>query len=177
VPTCSSIPTDTSVAVPRDGTVVVFDELDVGDALACSAFPGKENLLVRDVERADRDAVVARHVQRQRAPSASRFDHGLARRETQFPADEIELGDLRFLERGIGAREIRARVDHVAVEPARVEVVAEVVVAADRRPRAIACAFEQALRGVPLRRPPVTRHGVDAFQERFEIGNLDAPVV
>ena len=67
-------------------------------------------------------------MQRQRAPSAARFDDGLAGLQPQLPADEIHLRHLRLLERHVGMVEVGAGVEQLVVEPARVEVVAEVVV-------------------------------------------------
>ena len=49
----------------------------------------------------------------------------------KLAADEIELGFLGFVERHVGALEIRARVDELPIEPALIEVVAEVVVVMD----------------------------------------------
>ena len=60
------------------------------------------------------------------------FDHALARpAAASFRQTQIHLRDLRLLERGVRRREIRAGVDHLAIQPEPVELVAEVVVVMD----------------------------------------------
>ena len=132
-PTCSSMPTETNASYsPLDVAIVVVDELDVrGEPFARRPLARVGDLLARDVERLHTDAVAARHMERQRPPAASRLDHGLARLQPELPADQVELGALRLLERDVGMLEIRAGVDHLVVEPRPVEVVAEVVVVVD----------------------------------------------
>src|SRR4029453_10135425 len=88
-----------------------------------------------------RAPVVLGHVERERAPAAARLQHAFARAQAQLAADVLELGALRLLERDARILEVRARVDEILVEPARVEVVAEVIVVVDvgaRAPRRIA---------------------------------------
>jgi hypothetical protein len=68
----------------------------------------------------------------ERAPAASDVEESLARMEAQLPADEIELGLLRLVERHRGRREVGARVHHSVIEPQPVEVVADVVVILNR---------------------------------------------
>ena len=89
------------------------------------------DLFLRDVEGADLDAVLARHVQREGAPSAAGFDDLLAGPEHQLAADVVELRALRLLQRGVRRVVVRAGVDHLLVEPQAVEVVAQVVVMLD----------------------------------------------
>jgi hypothetical protein len=62
------------------------------------------------------------------APPASRVNHTVARLDTKFSAHEVHLRGLRVLQRGIGRREIRAGIQHLAIKPQTVEVVAEIVV-------------------------------------------------
>ena len=90
------------------------------------------DLLARNVPGAHLDAVVARHVQREAAPAATRLEHALAGPQPQLAADVVHLGALRGLQRHAGLGEIGAGVLHrLAVEPGGVEVVAEVVVPVD----------------------------------------------
>ena len=54
--------------------------------------------------------------------------------EPELGADEVELGALRLLERGVRRRVVAAAVGHLRLEDEGVEVVGEVVVVADRGP-------------------------------------------
>ena len=84
----------------------------------------------RDADRAD--AVVLGRVQDQPAPAAADVEEAFAGAQTQLAADQVELGELRVLQRVAGVAEVGARVDHARVEPEPVEVVADVVVMLDR---------------------------------------------
>ncbi len=119
----------------RDVPVVVLDELDaIGEPLARRALPRVGDLVRREIERLHPHAVMPRHVQRERAPSAAGLDDALARPEADLAADQIHLRDLGRLERRVGRREVRAGVEQLLVEPELVEVVAEVVVVVDVLP-------------------------------------------
>ncbi len=67
-------------------------------------------------------------MQRKRAPSAARFDHRFAAPQPQLPADEIHFRHLRLFEGHVGMVEVGAGVQHLVVEPACIEIVAEVIV-------------------------------------------------
>ena len=67
----------------------------------------------------------------QRSPAAADVEQSLACAQVELPADQLELGVLRRIQRLVMAREVRARVRHAVVEPQGVEVVAHVVVGAD----------------------------------------------
>jgi hypothetical protein len=83
---------------------------------------------VRDVERANLHAIRTSHVQSEPAPTEAGLDHRLTCTKLQLPADMIELGDLRLIERGVRRGVVRARVGHRASEPQLIEIVADVVV-------------------------------------------------
>ena len=93
------------------------------------------------------DAVVPRHVQRQRAPAAARLDDVFAGLKPQLAAHVVELRALGVLERRVRPVVVRARIDEVRVEPEPVKVVAQIVV----RER---CWRESARDTLRSRRPP-----------------------
>ena len=59
---------------------------------------------------------------------AAGFDDSLAGLQPKLAADQIHLRHLRVLERRVGTIEVGAGVEELSVEPARVEVVSQVVV-------------------------------------------------
>ena len=120
------------VVLAADVAVVVLDELDLsGEPLARRLLARVGDLLVRDVERAHPHPVVARHVQRQRAPAAARLHHPLAGPEAHLAAHVVHLRLLGLLQRRLAVLVVGAGVDHALVEPEPVEVVAQVVVVVD----------------------------------------------
>ncbi len=142
----------------------------------------RADLLAGDVIGLDRDAVMPRHVKRQRPPAASRLDHRRSRLEPELAADQFHLGGLRFFQRNLGRRKVGARVNHLPIEPEAIEVVADVVVMIDVRSRA-------AQRVGPRPAPPLGQGcrqaaarlrvfgTVDDFEELQEIAlDLDAAV-
>ncbi len=97
-------------------------------------LPGQRDLLGRDGHPDRRDAVVPGRVQQQRTPTAAHVQQPHPGPQAQLAADQVELGRLGVLQ-ALGARlPVRARVDHRGPEHQAVEVVAHVVVVADRRP-------------------------------------------
>ena len=123
---------DECVVLSADVPVVVLDELDPGGKpRTLGPLLRVGDLLVRDVEGAHPDSVVARHVQRQRTPAAARLHHLLAGLETHLAAHVVHLRLLGLLQGGLGVLVVGAGVDHALVEPQPVEVVAQVVVVAD----------------------------------------------
>ena len=68
----------------------------------------------------------------QRTPPAADVEEALARLQHELLADVIELLLLRELEAVLGAPEVGTRIDAATVEPQAVEIVADVVVIADR---------------------------------------------
>src|SRR5690606_5814433 len=74
------------------------------------------------------NAIVLRRMAQERAPAAADVEEGLARTQPQLAADQVELVPLRLLERVGPVAEVRARIDHLAVEKQRVEGVADIVV-------------------------------------------------
>ena len=117
----------------------VVDLAVVGDAdLDPVAEPGVAHALAGDLGlrlgQRDADAahaVVLGGVQEQRPPAAADVEQALARLEPQLAADDLELALLRGLERLVGRREVRARVDEARPEEAAVERVRDVVVVVD----------------------------------------------
>jgi len=115
------------------------------------------------------------HVQRERAPSASRFHDGVARAQAHLAADVLELGGLRLRQRRLRGGEVRARVHELVVQPEAIELVAEVVVIVD-----VLAGPAQVVRIPPRlldvlsdrRLPPVP---VDRLQESQEVAAHDQP--
>src|SRR6185437_17079761 len=112
----------------RDVAIVV---LDVLDSRAHSELRGAGtrvgHLLVRNIEGADLDAVVLRHVKSQRAPATTRLDDALSGAQADLATDVIHLGGLRLIQRGRWGRVVGAGIRHGLAEPERVELVADVV--------------------------------------------------
>jgi hypothetical protein len=128
---------DERVEAALRAAVVVLDELHpTAEPTAQRRCAREADLLGRHVEGLHRDAVVLGHVERERAPAAAGLEHALARPQPQLAADVVELRLLRLLEREPRVLEVCARVDEVRVEPALVELVAEVVVVVDIGARA-----------------------------------------
>ena len=69
----------------------------------------------RDADRVH--AVVLGGVQGQPAPAAADVEEAFAGAQTQLAADQVELGELRVLQRVAGVAEVGARVHHERVEP------------------------------------------------------------
>ena len=121
------------------------------------------------------------------APPAADVEHALALAQRELPADELELGLLRLLERLGPAREVRAAVGHRAIEEQREELVADVVVVAhgaavarDRVPlaRAAAARSPAAAAGPPARRRGPARapsRACCAERERRRLELVDHP--
>ena len=129
---------DEGVEASSRVAVVVLPKLYAAPHAPAQRRQAREADLLRgQVVRLHLDAVVLRHVERQRTPAAARLEHALARPQPQLAADVIELRALRLLEREARILEVRAGVDEVCVEPARVEIVAEVVVVVDVVARAV----------------------------------------
>lgn len=117
------------IEVTGDIAIVVLDEFDaIEELFRGGAFAGKADLLARDVERLDPCPVMSGHVQRQRAPAAAGLDDRVPRLQLQLAAHQIELGDLRCLERRFRRVEQRAGVDELAIQPQLIEIIPEVVV-------------------------------------------------
>ena len=116
-------------------------------------------------------AVLARGVQRERAPAAADVEHALAGLQRELRADEVELGALGLLERRRAARPDRARVRHRLVEEEREELVGEVVVVRDRALVAqdrVALALRAQLHRGHLRHVP-QRPGLDRGQRDLRL--------
>ncbi len=117
------------------GQLAVVHDADVdavADARLLRPLARERGLRLGQRDPGDRDAVLARRVDRQRAPAAADVEHPLALLQRQLGADQVELGLLRRLEARPVAREERAAVGHRLVEPQREEVVRDVVVVRDR---------------------------------------------
>ena len=117
----------------RDLAVVHDADVDlVGHARRGGALARELRLRLAQRDPGDVHAVLARGVQRERAPAAADVEHPLARLQRELRADEVELGPLRLLQRRRAARPDRARVRHRLVEEQREVLVGEVVVVRDR---------------------------------------------
>src|SRR5262245_16934003 len=63
-----------NIEAPRNVPVVLFDKLHAGrQTFLSGALAGVKNLLARNVESLDRDAIVPGHMEGQRAPAAAGF--------------------------------------------------------------------------------------------------------
>ncbi len=176
---------DKSVESAFRAAVIVLDEFDKTiKAFVAGALAGMAQLLPRDVESFHAHTVIARHVQCQRAPAATRLDHRFAGLKTQLAADMVHLGCLRGFERHRFPREIGAGVDQPRVEPHPVKVVPEVVV----RINVPARPFERVRltrikpfgkeTDVPARARPYGFHGfIDGFEKRHQISGQANPAI
>ena len=72
-----------------------------------------------------------RRIDREGAPAAAEIEHRLAGLQPQSPAAHLELVDLRLGEIIVPFREIGAGVDHLRIEPERIEGVRHVIVIGD----------------------------------------------
>ena len=93
-------------------------------------------LLLRDRRGHHAAAVVPGRVDRERPPAGADLDQPAARAEVQLAADEVQLGALRLLERGVLAVEDAAGVSHGRVQEGGEEGVPGVVVRGDVPPAA-----------------------------------------
>src|SRR5690349_21506895 len=106
----------------------VVAELDVAAiAESGSRDPLARRLGLRVAERntEGEDTIATRGVHDEAAPAAAYVEEPLAGREPQLAADEIELRLLRLVQIVGVARKVGARVDHLRVEPERVEGIAD----------------------------------------------------
>ena len=136
------------------------------------AQAGLRHLLARELglrgrERhaGDRHAVVLRRVDREAAPAAADVQQAHARLQGELARDQIELRELSVLERLRALRVDRAAVGHRLVEEQPEELVADVVVVADRGRvalRAVALAAQDQLEARALGDPARQRGGQDA---------------
>jgi len=76
--------------------------------------------------------MVAGGMDRQRAPAAADVEQGHPRAQPQLATHMFQLGLLGLGQVLVATREIRAGIHHGRVEPARIEVVGDVVVVLDR---------------------------------------------
>ncbi len=115
------------VAVVHEPHLAAVPEAERLDALV---HVGVLSFGERDAGRLD--AVVARRPENQAAPAAADIQETFPGLEQQFPADMVELLLLRKVQRVVGLAEIGAGIDPIAVQPERIEIVADVVVVLDR---------------------------------------------
>ncbi|MDT4861222.1 hypothetical protein FQZ97_958190 [compost metagenome] len=79
------------------------------------------------------DAELASGETRQATPTAADIQQAFARLQTQLAAQMAHLGLLRLIQVFCASLEIGAGIDHLPVQPQRVEVIRDVVVVADGR--------------------------------------------
>ena len=154
-------------ALARNVAIILQADLDPvlqaggPDALA------REFVLVGRQRHADHaGAVVARRVDRERAPAAADVEQVIAGREHQLAADVVELVRLRRRQVFGAVAEVRARVHHLGIEPQAVELVGHVVVVFDRRAVGLARVPREPLR----ERAPAARLIAVA---RYRLGDRD----
>ena len=125
-------------------------------------------------------------MQREAAPPAAHVEDPLPFRQPELRADQLKLGLLRLFQRPGPAREAGTAVGHRGIEKQREEVVADVVVVADRASVArerVALAAQSQLGGRrsrrqgepagPHQRPPQQKLLAQAQRRRFEL--IDDP--
>jgi hypothetical protein len=165
---------DRVVGLAGQLAVVGDPDLDaVGDPRLLDQPPRQLGLRRRERDARHADAVVARGVDREAAPAAADVEHALAGLPARASARSVELGPLRLGERLRAAREQRAAVGHRLVQEQREELVADVVVVADRLGvalRAVALAGEQQLGRGPARDPCRQRGDQQRGQQAAAIG-------
>src|SRR6266852_7775138 len=90
-----------SVTPPGYVAVIVFDELDVvAQSLLPRSLPGKDSLLMRQVEGRHFHPIPLSHMESQAAPSEAGFHHVFAGLKLKLSADKVHLGNLGIFERG-----------------------------------------------------------------------------
>ena len=106
----------------------------VADAGLADPLPGQFGLLPADRDADCLHSIARRRVDGHRSPSATDIEqpHALALVEAQLAGDEVVLGRLGVVERHAVVDEAGAGVRHRIAEDEPVEVVADVVVVADR---------------------------------------------
>ena len=136
-PTCSDMPmlAIASNEAVRQLAVVLHADLDLARrAPACATRSRASSAWFSDsVMPTTSHAVLARRVDREAAPAAADVEHAHPRLQVELAGDQLEFRALRLLERLCAAREDRAAVGHRVVEEQREELVADVVVVANRR--------------------------------------------
>src|SRR2546423_11630222 len=120
---------DLVVAVATGERAVISDRhpATIAEAGLLDSLAREHCLILAECDARSIDSVVLRCVHDQCAPSAPDVEETLARLEPQLPADQIELGLLRRVERIIHCAEVRARINHLPVEPQLVEAIADIV--------------------------------------------------
>ena len=112
--------------------VVLQPEADaVGEAGGFGALGGDAVLLLAEGDAGDVGAADPREVERHAAPAAADVEDARAGADQQLGGDQPLLGELRLVERHVGALEVGAGILHVAVEEEPVEPLVEVVVVRD----------------------------------------------
>ena len=132
-PTCSNMPTDTILSKrprPREAHSPLLERDLVGSPRR-SAFSRANAICRSDTSRRARSRRNARPRGRRASPSRCRCEQLLARLKTQLAAGHVELLPLRLIEIVVPVMEIGAGVDHVAVEPERIEGVGDIIVIRD----------------------------------------------
>ena len=122
---------DAVVAAPVLAVVLQLEAHAAGEARRLGAGARHAQLLARERQPRDLDAVLARQMQREPAPPAADVEHPLARLQAQLGGQMRALGALRRLQVHAGLGEVGAGVVHVLVEHAAEEPLVEVVVVGD----------------------------------------------
>src|SRR5271165_1685009 len=168
-----------------DVPVVVLDELHlITQAVLRGTLPRVENLLARDIEGLDLDAIFPSHIECQRAPAAACFDYPLSGPQAKLAANVFHFGFLGLLEGGRGRLKVSAGVHQFGIEPQFVEIVPQIVVAMDVVARASQSIRLQPIHGmraepgIPALGCPATRPGVKncLYSARQVADDFDAPL-
>ena len=117
------------------GDVAVVGQPDLDPILQArlpDPLAGELELVLRQGHAEHPGAMVLRRVDRQGAPAAADVEQAHARAQPQLATHMLELGLLGLRQGFVASREIGAGIDHRRIEPARIEVVGDVVVILDR---------------------------------------------
>ena len=120
------------VVGPLQVAVVLETQVDpVGETRRLDPLLRDRVLLFRDRRRRHLAAVLARRMDRERAPTGADLEEVIARLQFELPAETIDLRDLRVVEGRLFTFEDPRAVGHRLVEEETEEVVREIVVGGD----------------------------------------------
>ena len=125
-------PVTSKEEVANVGAISANNDNSIGQLLAGRPGSGEVELFARHVEGGDTNAVVTRHVERQRTPAATNFQHAVTGLNIGHAQCSAHFGVLRHVEalRHLPFKQGR-RVVHGRVEPQLVKRIAQVVMGMD----------------------------------------------
>ena len=121
-----------AVELAFDVAIILQTDLDlVFEAGVLHALRREIELVLRQRDAHAPRAELLRRAHHERAPAAADVEQALAGLQLDLGEDVVDLLDLRGGEIFVAVLEVRARVDHVLVEPQLVELVRDIVVVLD----------------------------------------------